>query len=118
MVADLVGTPTELVAPDGRRVVWTNADSSVWGAPLGQPSGAAAGIRDGSEAYRVDCPLRFAGQYFDAETGLHYNRHRYYDPLSARYTTADPLGLARAPGSVWLRHQSDCLGRPARAGAV
>ena len=38
--------------------------------------------------------LRFPGQYYDAETGLHYNWHRYYDPATGRYITSDPLGLA------------------------
>ncbi|WP_169729550.1 RHS repeat-associated core domain-containing protein, partial [Azovibrio restrictus] len=33
-------------------------------------------------------------QYHDEETGLHYNRHRYYDPDSGRYLTQDPIGLA------------------------
>ncbi|MFC7586075.1 RHS repeat-associated core domain-containing protein [Nonomuraea antimicrobica] len=42
----------------------------------------------------MDCPLRFAGQYADAETGLHYNNQRYYDPATARYQSPDHLGLA------------------------
>ena len=37
--------------------------------------------------------LRFPGQFFDAETGLHYNWHRYYDPETGRYVSADPIGL-------------------------
>nr|WP_323744553.1 RHS repeat-associated core domain-containing protein [Pseudomonas sp. UFMG81] len=42
----------------------------------------------------VDNPLRFQGQYYDEETGLHYNRHRYYNPQTGRYLTPDPIGLA------------------------
>jgi RHS repeat-associated protein len=33
------------------------------------------------------------GQHFDEESGLHYNRHRYYDPAQGRYITQDPIGL-------------------------
>ncbi|MGU9836263.1 RHS repeat-associated core domain-containing protein, partial [Pseudomonas sp. LF195] len=42
----------------------------------------------------VDNPLRFQGQYFDQESGLHYNRHRYYNPDIGRYLTPDPVKLA------------------------
>jgi RHS repeat-associated protein len=38
--------------------------------------------------------LRFPGQYFDVESNLHYNMHRYYDPILGRYITADPIGLS------------------------
>ena len=58
--------------------------------------GATAWARD-SSAYT---PLRFPGQYFDPETGLHYNYLRYYDPETGRYTSPDPLGLAPAPNPV------------------
>ncbi|WP_257220812.1 RHS repeat-associated core domain-containing protein, partial [Acinetobacter sp. YH12218] len=37
--------------------------------------------------------IRFQGQYYDSETGLHYNRYRYYEPHSARYVSKDPIGL-------------------------
>ncbi|WP_256434246.1 MULTISPECIES: RHS repeat-associated core domain-containing protein [unclassified Citrobacter] len=37
--------------------------------------------------------IRLPGQQYDEETGLYYNRHRYYDPLQGRYITQDPIGL-------------------------
>ncbi|PSU34144.1 RHS repeat-associated core domain-containing protein [Photobacterium lutimaris] len=38
-------------------------------------------------------PLRFQGQYYDEESGLHYNRFRYYDPQTGRFIHQDPIGL-------------------------
>jgi RHS repeat-associated protein len=41
-----------------------------------------------------ECPFRYQGQYEDAETGLYYNRFRYYDPSIGAYLSQDPIGLA------------------------
>jgi RHS repeat-associated protein len=41
-----------------------------------------------------DCPFRYPGQYEDSETGLYYNRFRYYDTESGEYVNQDPIGLA------------------------
>ncbi|QES40283.1 hypothetical protein DEJ49_04170 [Streptomyces venezuelae] len=84
IVTDLVGTPTELVSTDGA-VAW-EAHTTLWGTDLAY-----------TRTSEVECPLRFPGQYFDEESGLHYNYARYYDPESARYISADPLGLEPAP---------------------
>ena len=92
VVSDVIGTPTELVTPDGRQIAWTGEQATVWGAPRHKTANTSA--RYGTA--RVDCPIRFPGQYAHQETGLHYNRYRYYDPAAARYTTPDPLGLAPA----------------------
>ncbi|KDN82420.1 hypothetical protein KCH_59270 [Kitasatospora cheerisanensis KCTC 2395] len=84
IVTDLVGTPTELVDPVTGTIAW-RAATTLWG-NTSWPSS--------STTYT---PLRFPGQYFDPETRLHYNLHRYYDPETARYASPDPLGLAPAP---------------------
>lgn len=50
--------------------------------------------------------LRLAGQYYDSETGYHYNAHRYYNPETGRYLTADPLGLSGGLNSyVYANHE-------------
>ena len=47
----------------------------------------------------VENDLRFPGQYFDGETGLHYNYRRDYSPLLGRYMQSDPLGLYDGPNT-------------------
>lgn len=81
---DHLGTPQELTDHEGK-VAWS-AQYKAWGQAKEAISEAAykAGMRN---------PVRFQGQYFDEETGLHYNRYRYYDPDTACYITADPIGL-------------------------
>ncbi|MEU3225961.1 RHS repeat-associated core domain-containing protein [Streptomyces sp. NPDC006976] len=90
IVTDLIGTPSELVDEQGD-IAW-QARSTVWG---------TTSWARGSSTYT---PLRFPGQYFDPETGLHYNHFRHYDPETARYVSPDPLGLAAAPNSVAYVH--------------
>ncbi|MGW3630741.1 putative T7SS-secreted protein [Streptomyces sp. NPDC005122] len=86
IATDLVGTPTELIDESGG-IAWRSR-STLWG--------ATAWARDGV----TYTPLRFPGQYYDSETGLHYNLFRHYDPQTGRYTSPDPLGLAPAPNPV------------------
>ena len=76
---DHLGTPQQLVKPDGT-VVWKAAYL---------PYGVAQ-----MQLGTITNNLRFPGQYFDSETGLHYNWHRFYDPGTGRYISADPIGLA------------------------
>lgn len=45
------------------------------------------------EVAEIEQRVRFQGQYFDAETGLHYNRFRYYSPEVGRFISNDPIGL-------------------------
>ncbi|WP_416364936.1 RHS repeat-associated core domain-containing protein [Pseudomonas sp. NFX183] len=77
---DHLGTPQELTAPDGE---------IVWAAHY-----RAYGQISRLDIEKIDNPLRFQGQYFDPESGLHYNRHRYYNPDIGRYLTPDPVKLA------------------------
>jgi RHS repeat-associated protein len=81
---DHLGTPQELTDHEGR-VAWS-AQYKAWGEAREAISeaGRRAGFRN---------PIRFQGQYFDDETGLHYNRYRYYDPWSGRFISKDPIGL-------------------------
>ncbi|MFI0230346.1 putative T7SS-secreted protein [Streptomyces sp. NPDC017086] len=83
IVTDLVGTPSELVDEQGD-IAW-HTRSTLWGTTAWSTT---------STTYT---PLRFPGQYYDPETGLHYNYYRHYDPQTARYLTPDPLGLTPAP---------------------
>ena len=75
---DHLGTPQKLTDGAGQ-VVWS-ASYRAFG---------KASVRAGY----VTQNLRFPGQYYDGESGLHYNYQRYYDPDIGRYITSDPIGL-------------------------
>ena len=80
MVCDHLGTPLALYNAQGA-VRW-EAELDSYGA-----------VRRGRGA-PPDCPFRYQGQYEDTETGLYYNRFRYYDPEAGTYISSDPIGLA------------------------
>jgi len=73
------GCPTRLTDSHGT-IVWA-ADFEAWGR-----------LRQLYHS-EVDNPIRFQGQYFDIETGLHYNTFRYYDPDSGGFISEDPIRL-------------------------
>jgi RHS repeat-associated protein len=81
---DHLGTP-RAVTNTYQNVVW-RWDSD----PFGMSTANEDPDGDGVE---FTLNLRFPGQYYDIETGLHYNYFRYYDPSTGRYITSDPIGL-------------------------
>ena len=79
---DHLGTP--IAAHDAKgEAVWT-AEYEAWGRIRNET------VSDGLKA---NIPFRFQGQYYDKESGLHYNRFRYYDPEIGRFVSQDPIGL-------------------------
>ncbi|MBZ0331983.1 RHS domain-containing protein [Halomonas sp. ANAO-440] len=77
-ITDALGTPMQLVTPRG---------DTLWQA---QPDDWAAVKNERGNTYQ---PIRFQGQWYDDESCLYYNRHRYYDPQQGRYISQDPIGL-------------------------
>ena len=79
---DHLGTPIAAHNAKGE-AVWT-AEYEAWGRIRKET------VSDGLKA---NIPFRFQGQYYDEESGLHYNRFRYYDPEIGRFVSQDPIGL-------------------------
>lgn len=79
ILTDHLGTPLEMVDQGGQRT---------WSAQT-----TAYGRVRMEEGTRQACPFRFQGQYEDVETGLYYNRFRYYDPQEGSYVSQDSIGL-------------------------
>ncbi|MFO1369575.1 MAG: RHS repeat-associated core domain-containing protein [Marinagarivorans sp.] len=76
---DHLGTPKELTNEQGK-IVWQARYKTYGSLAL-------------KEVDEFENNLRFQGQYYDLETGLHYNRHRYYDPSIGQFISQDPIGL-------------------------
>ena len=112
---DQIGAPQELTDEAGN-IVWA-AEYKVWGRTStlevsatgtdnldpydlnrfwpGGPRDLRARSTNTTQALNhVEQNLRFQGQYFDHESGLHYNRFRYYDPQTGRFVHQDPIGFA------------------------
>lgn len=79
-VNDPLGTPQRLLDEHGD--IAAEVQLLAWGKPV-----------SGSERGAAATPFRFLGQQADEETGLCYNRHRYYDPETGRFISPDPIGL-------------------------
>ncbi|STR05626.1 PAAR-like domain-containing protein [Hafnia alvei] len=80
-VTDTVGRIQELLTEEGT-LVW-KGKPQLWGKEEGR-----------SQEGAPSCHLRFPGQYEDDESGLFYNRYRYYDSETGQYVSPDPIGLA------------------------
>ncbi len=76
---DHLGTPQDITNAQGN-IVWSARYRAYGNLAL-------------ADVEEVENNLRFQGQYFDEETGLHYNRFRYYDPNCGRFINQDPIGL-------------------------
>ena len=82
--ADQIDTP---------RVITDNTNTALWAwdsKPFGETQPDEDVNKDGTS---LSYNLRFPGQYYDQETGKHYNFNRDYDPVTGRYIQSDPIGL-------------------------
>lgn len=99
-ITDHLGTVQEVLGPTGE--VYWQGRLSAWGQLME------------TSTERVENNIRFPGQYWDSESGLHYNLNRHYDPRCGRYVSPDPIGVGA--GLNLYRYctnpvtQSDALG--------
>ncbi|EIF5113560.1 RHS repeat protein, partial [Escherichia coli] len=91
-VSDLTGRPLMLFNSEGK-TVWRPGQTSLWGLALSLPADTGYPDPRGERDPEADPGLLYAGQWQDAESGLCYNRFRYYEPETGMYLVSDPLGL-------------------------
>ncbi len=82
IVCDQLGSPKELINSSGD--IALASDYAAWGSEI---------ARRGIEAESIECPIRSQGQWFDQESGLCYNRFRYFDPSISAFVSQDPIGV-------------------------
>jgi len=80
IIANYMGTPEAMYDERGNKT---------WGCELN----SYGRVRNFEGKTKTDCPFRYQGQYEDAETGLYYNRFRYYSPSEGMYVSQDPIRL-------------------------
>ena len=104
-----LGTPQQLINLNGH-IDWS-VTLDAWGNMLSEEN-----------PHQLHQPIRMQGQQYDEESGLHYNRHRYYDPAIGRYITQDPIGLDGGMNLYTYPHNPlqmvDPLGLNPAAGAL
>ena len=99
IVSDYLGTPMQAYDKQGDKV-WEQ-ELDIYGRQRKRPS--------------AFIPFKYQGQYEDAETGLYYNRFRYYDPNAGSYISQDPIGLAGGNPTLYayvsdVNYWNDVLG--------
>ena len=100
--ANHLGAPEAATDASGQ-LIWQASYAPFGAARIIKASAQAHGEGQGREAFTLN--LRLPGQYFDAETGLFYNKQRYYDPARGEYLTPDPLGTPDGPnGYSYVRY--------------
>ena len=93
-INDHLGTPQRLVG-ENHQTVWEAEYSA-----FGQANISVELVKQNH---------RFPGQYFDQESELHYNWHRYYDPELGRYITSDPIGLQGGMNTFGYAYQNPLM---------
>ena len=85
--SDALGTPRAIIDPTRQVAIWR------WDEMKEGFGDHAPNTDPDNDTKSLVFDLRFAGQRYDAASGLHYNYMRDYDPATGRYTQSDPIGL-------------------------